>query len=137
MIGVTSKTIYGVAALYQLSSCEQGQTLKIKDIASRANVPQKFLEQILLELKKRGFLTSIKGACGGYKLAKLLQDIVLKDIIMTLENITFSDICKTDNSVLKLFWTDVQSNLNNAFDIPLSELKKYEEKVNQVVNFSI
>ncbi len=137
MVGVTSKTIYGVAALYQLSLCEQGKTLKIKDIAYRANVPQKFLEQILLELKKKGFLTSIKGACGGYKLVKILQDITLKDIILTLENDTFFDICKTDNSVLKLFWADVQSNLNNAFDIPLSELKKYEERTNQIVNFSI
>jgi len=137
MVGLTSKTIYGVAALYQLSSCEQGKTSKIKDIACKANIPQKFLEQILLELKKRGFLTSIKGAYGGYKLARPLEKITLKDIILTLENDTFSDVCKTNNSVLKLFWTDVQSNLNSAFDIPLSELKKHEEKENQIVNFSI
>jgi len=137
MIGLTCKTIYGVAALYQLSSCEQGKTLKIKDIACQANIPQKFLEQILLELKKKGFLISIKGAYGGYKLAKPLQDIALKDIILTLENDAFTDICKTNNSVLKLFWTDVQTNINNAFDIPLSELKKHEERANQIVNFSI
>jgi Rrf2 family protein len=137
MIGLTTKTIYGIAALYQLSSCEQHKTLKIKDIACKANVPQKFLEQILLELKKKGFLQSKKGAYGGYKLAIALQDITLKDIILTLENDAFSDVCKTNNSVLKLFWTDIQSDINDTFDVPLSELKKYEEKANQIVDFSI
>ncbi len=137
MIGITSKTTYAVAALYQLGSCEQGKTLKIKDIASSANIPQKFLEQILLELKKKGLLSSIKGAHGGYKLAKPLENIKLKDIVSILENDTFSDMCKTNNGVLKLFWSDIQASFNRVFDVPLSEFEKYEEKINQTLNFSI
>ncbi len=137
MIGITSKTIYAVAALYQLDSCQKDQTLKIKNIASRAKIPQRFLEQILLELKKRSLLTSIKGAQGGYKLAKPLEEIKLAEIISILENDISSDICKTNNSVLKLFWSNVHNNLDTVFDTPLSELKRCEEKINQVVNFSI
>ncbi len=137
MVGITSKSIYAVAALYQLSSCEEGETLKIKDIATNAKVPQKFLEQILLELRKKGILISIKGAYGGYKLAKPLDEVKLKDIISILENDTFTDICKTNNSVLKLFWSDVRENLDIVFDMPLSKFKKYEEELNKIVNFSI
>ncbi len=137
MVGITSKTVYAVAALYQLGLCEKDKTLKIKEIASNAKVPQRFLEQILLQLKKNGILSSTKGAHGGYKLARPLEEIKLKEVINILENNISSDMCKTNNSVLKLFWTDVQNSLNNAFDTPLSELKRCEEKINQVVNFSI
>ncbi len=137
MVGITSKSIYAVAALYQLGSCQEDETLKIKDIASRAKIPQRFLEQILLELKKNNILISTKGAHGGYKLAKPLENIKLAKIISILENDTYTNICKTNNSVLKLFWNDVQNNLNTILDTPLSELKKCEEKINQAINFSI
>ena len=104
MIGISSKTIYAIAALQELGSIPDNKVLKIKEIAANASIPQNFLEQILLELKKQGILTSIKGAHGGYKLAKELNDITLKDVLLILESDIFSDNCKTDNAALKLFW---------------------------------
>jgi len=82
MVGISSKTIYAIAALQELGSIDSDKVLKIKEIAINANIPQNFLEQILLELKKQGLLTSIKGAHGGYKLAKPLKDITLKDVVI-------------------------------------------------------
>ncbi|MCF6206601.1 MAG: Rrf2 family transcriptional regulator [Sulfurovum sp.] len=137
MIGISTKTIYAVAALYELGSTTDGDVLKIKEIASRASIPQSFLEQILLELKKQGVLTSVKGAHGGYKLAKELKDITLREIVLILETDAFSDICRTDNMALKLFWEDVQKGVAEVFSIPLSELKQYEMKANHTLNFSI
>jgi Rrf2 family protein len=137
MIGISSKTIYGIAALNELSTIQGDEVLKIKDIAANANIPQNFLEQILLELKKKGILTSIKGAYGGYRLAKDLKDITLKDVIVILESDVFSDICKTDNPALKLFWGDLKQNVSSAFDIPLSKLKSYQLQANETLNYSI
>ena len=137
MIGISSKTIYAVASLHELDNIPNNEVLKIKDIASRANVPQNFLEQILLELRKKGLLISVKGAKGGYKLAKELKDITLKDIVLILETDAFSDICRTDNPVLKLFWNDIKSGVSSVFDVPLSELKNYQHKANEVLNYSI
>ncbi|MCF6245213.1 MAG: Rrf2 family transcriptional regulator [Sulfurovum sp.] len=137
MIGLSSKTIYAVAALHELSYIEDNSLLKIKEIAANASIPQNFLEQILLALKKNGILTSIKGAHGGYRLAKDLKDVSLKDVMMILETDVFSDICKTDNPTLKLFWHDLKENVSSTFDIPLSELKNYELKAIQVLNYSI
>jgi len=137
MIGISTKTIYAVAALNELGAANSGEVLKIKEIAARASVPQSFLEQILLELKKQGILISVKGAYGGYKLAKPLKDISLKDIIMILETDAFSDLCRTDNRALKLFWEDVQMHVAKVFDIPLSELENYRMKANQTFNYSI
>ena len=137
MIGISSKTIYAVAALQELGSIPDNEVLKIKEIAANASIPQNFLEQILLELKKQGMLTSIKGAHGGYKLAKDLKDITLKDVLLILESDIFSDNCKTDNAALKLFWEDLKQNVSSLFEIPLSELKNYQLKANQTLNYSI
>jgi len=137
MIGISSKTIYAIAALQELGSIPDNEVLKIKEIAANASIPQNFLEQILLELKKQGILTSIKGAHGGYKLAKDLKDITLKDVLLILESDIFSDNCKTDNAALKLFWEDLKQNVSSLFEIPLSELKNYQLKANQTLNYSI
>lgn len=137
MIGISNKTVYAVAALHELGAAPEGEVLKIKEIAKRASIPQNFLEQILLELKKQGMLLSIKGAHGGYKLAKPLKDIELKDVVMILESDVFTDICKTDDPALRLFWQDVKKNVEKAFAIPLSELKHYQLKAAQALNYSI
>ncbi len=137
MIGISTKTIYAVAALHELGAIQESKVLKIKEIASRASVPQSFLEQILLELKKQGILLSIKGAHGGYRLAKDLKDITLKEIIIILETDAFSDIGRTDNMALKLFWEDIHKGIMDVFTIPLSELKNYQMKANHALNYSI
>ncbi len=137
MIGISSKTIYAVAALQELGRISDKEVLKIKEIAANAKIPQNFLEQILLELKKQGLLSSIKGAHGGYKLAKNLKDITLKDVVLILESDIFSDNYQTDNPGLKLFWDDLRSNVSKVFEIPLSELKNYQLKANQTLNYSI
>ena len=137
MIGISNKTIYAIAALQELDLIPDNEVLKIKEIAANASIPQNFLEQILLELKKQGILTSIKGAHGGYKLAKDLKDITLKDVLLILESDIFSDNCKTDNAALKLFWEDLKQNVSSLFEIPLSELKNYQLKANQTLNYSI
>ena len=137
MIGISSKTIYAVAALHELDFIQGEEVLKIKDIALRASIPQNFLEQILLSLRKQGILISIKGARGGYRLAKDLKDITLKDVVLILETDAFSNECKTENPALKLFWEEISNGVSNVFSLPLSELKNYQQKVDQTLNYSI
>lgn len=137
MIGISSKTIYAIAALQELGNVEGDAVLKIKDIAANANIPQNFLEQILLELKKQGLLISTKGAYGGYRLARSLDKITLKDVVLVLESDNFSEICKTDDEGLNLFWEDLKKDISTAFEIPLSELRNYQLKASQALNYSI
>ena len=70
-------------------------------------------------------------------LPRSLKDITLKDVVLILESDIFSDNCQTDNPALKLFWDDLKQNVSNVFEIPLSELKNYELKANQTLNYSI
>ena len=137
MIGISTKTIYAIAAIHQLGLLEENAHLNIKALSLRANAPEKFLSQILLELKKAHILQSTKGANGGYALRKMLYEISLKDIISTLETNAFEKISQTDNPALKLFWEEKQKTLMDVFDTPLSELTMYHEKANQSFTYTI
>ncbi len=137
MIGISTKTIYALSAIYQLSLLEVNEHMNIRTLALKAKAPDKFLSQILLELKKSHILKSIKGANGGYTLNKNLSDISLKDIILTLEINAFEEITQTTNPTLKLFWEEKQKALIEVFDTPLNELESYHEKVNQNFTYMI
>ena len=137
MVGISTKTVYAIAALQELGDVQEKKVLKIKEIAAKASIPQNFLEQILLELKKQGLLISVKGAHGGYKLAKDLKDITLKDVVVILESDMFTAILQPENKGLELFWDDLRINVSKVFEIPLSELKNYQLKASDTVNYSI
>ncbi len=137
MIGISNKTIYAISALQQLADIAEDELLKIKEIADKASIPRNFLEQILLSLKKQGLLTSIKGANGGYKLAKSINDITLKDVVEVLESDILTDIHNPNNQSLNLFWSDVKDKVSIQLDIPLSELQNYQIKANKALNYSI
>jgi Rrf2 family protein len=77
---MSKKCKYAIKALVHLGGqYGQGNTFTA-DIAEKANIPKKFLEQILLELKHAGFLGSQKGYGGGYYLKKPPKDISIADI---------------------------------------------------------
>ena len=137
MIGISTKTVYAVAALYELGGGPAEKLMKIKEIARQTDISQNFLEQILLELKKSGFLLSVKGAHGGYRLAKPLSEILLKEIMMVLENDAFSSPCKTENPTLKLFWEEMNVEAETLFSVPLSQLYVCQQRANNPLNYSI
>lgn len=137
MLGISTKTIYAISALKVLNKVKSNDVLKIKDISLQAKIPQNFLEQILLELKKNGLLISVKGAYGGYKLAKPLKDITLKDVVMVLETDIFSPLHQVEDNGLKLFWEDLKNRVEKEFDISLTTLEEFDLQANKVLNYSI
>ncbi len=82
---LSKKTKYGLKALAYLATTELGEPVQIAEIASHENIPQKFLESILLSLRKTGFLGSKKGKGGGYYLIKDPSEIQMTSVIRVLE----------------------------------------------------
>jgi len=78
---LTQKARYALHALLVLAQHDGEEPMMIADIAEEARVPRKFLEQILLALKKRGIVRSQRGRQGGYLLGRSPQDISFADII--------------------------------------------------------
>jgi Rrf2 family protein len=77
---MSKKCKYAIKALVQLADRYQKGNMFTADIADKGNIPKKFLEQILLELKHAGYLGSQKGYGGGYYLKKPPEDISVADI---------------------------------------------------------
>ena len=82
---ISKRTKYGLKALSYLSKQTEGQPVLISEIATTQNISQKFLESILLDLKKKGFLGSKKGKGGGYYLIKPGNEITVASIFRALE----------------------------------------------------
>ena len=82
---LTMKTKYALKALGQLAVARQGEPTLIADIAIKEDIPRKFLEAILVELKQHGFVRSRKGRGGGYYLAKDPDTITLASVIRVLD----------------------------------------------------
>ena len=82
---LSKKTKYGLKALVHISKKEPGEKVAISDIAKAENISQKFLEAILLDLRKNGVLGSKKGKGGGYYLLKDPAEIQMAPIIRILE----------------------------------------------------
>ncbi len=137
MLGLSSKTFYAVSAMHVLMRHDRTKPMKIKEIAKLANAPQNFLEQILLELRKKGILQSVKGANGGYLLAREPERIYLREIVETIEGAYFTPACKTEKPALQLLWQELCQKAADAFDIPLSELERYQQQIDRTLDFSI
>lgn len=78
---LSKKTKYAIKALLVLGKNVDKPHMQIAQIAEQENIPRKFLESILLELRNAGMLRSIKGAGGGYVLNKPPKDILLSAVL--------------------------------------------------------
>lgn len=82
---ISKKTKYGIKAMTYLARRENTEPVQISVISKSENISQKFLESILLTLRKNGFLGSKKGKGGGYYLLKDPKDIKMSSIMRILE----------------------------------------------------
>jgi Rrf2 family protein len=78
---LSQKARYAMHALLVLAEHGSDEPMMIADVAAKAHVPRKFLEQILLELKKRGVVRSLRGRAGGYMLGRPANQITFAEII--------------------------------------------------------
>jgi Rrf2 family protein len=82
---ISKKAKYGLKALLMLARVHRQEPVLIVDIAQKERIPKKFLELILLELKRHGLVQSKKGKGGGYFLARNPGSITLGDVIRFLD----------------------------------------------------
>ena len=116
---VSRKTLYGLQAAILLAKRHDAGSVLITDLAREGHIPKKFLETILLELKKEGILSSKKGKGGGYVLAKDPQNISVGDIIRTLDGplslLSFQDDNKEINEI-NIVLKEVRDAMSNILN---------------------
>ncbi len=82
---ITTRGRYGVRLMLDLSMQNTGEAIKLKDVAKRQDISEKYLEQIIAALNKGKFVRSIRGAQGGYVLAKKPSEITVGDVLRCIE----------------------------------------------------
>ena len=82
---LTQKSKYAVRALMELALNERDCPLGVAEIARRQLIPERFLEQILGELRRANVVESRRGAHGGYRFAMLIEEILVLDIVEILD----------------------------------------------------
>ena len=82
---ISQKGLYALQALMTLARKHEQGAIKIRDIAAESDLPEKFLELILLELKNARIVDSVRGARGGYQLRRPPSEIPLSDIIRLVD----------------------------------------------------
>jgi Rrf2 family protein len=83
-VRVSAKVDYGLRAMVELAAAPPGFVTS-SELASAQEIPPKFLENILLQLRHAGLVTSQRGAEGGHRLARAPEEISVADVIRALE----------------------------------------------------
>ena len=125
---LSSKGKYGLAALCEIKKHTADTPISKKEIAKKANIPSNYLDQLLTKLRAAGFIKSTRGSLGGYILALPAEDIELLDVLIALEGElkVINDL--EEETLLSLYFDDVQSKINSIFKIKLSQLSEYGNK---------
>lgn len=82
---ISSKTVYALRALFDISFHNLGRPTKVEAIAAREDVPPRFLEQLFQDLKAAGLVGSKRGPNGGYFLLRSADAITVGDVIRAIE----------------------------------------------------
>ena len=137
MVCVSSKGVYGLAAMLYLAQ-NRDRLVQIKDIAKSGGIPQNYLEQLLVQLKKAGFIESIRGAKGGYQMSADPKSLTVLQVLNALEgDLMNCDKYTTASRTLNQFWAESSDRIGQVFMLPLQELVDRSRKLDGAVMYHI
>jgi Rrf2 family protein len=123
-LNVSTKGRYGLRAILDIARQEQGKPVTLSAISRRQQISEGYLEQIMAPMKRAGLVHSIRGAQGGYILARQPKDIVVGDIFRALEGPLALTSCTSEsleNSCLnqescgsRFIWDEVQKAISQV-----------------------
>ncbi len=133
----SEKINYGLSALFELAKKNFKKYIQIREIANAQEIPQNFLEKLLIDLKRAGLVESMRGVQGGYKLKKPINEIRIIDLINALEGpITIIDYSK-NSQILQLFWKAIEIKFRELFNDTLEKLVNDEKILHDKLSYQI
>ncbi len=121
----STRARYGLRAVIDLALCGEGESVSIGSIAGRQNISVRYLEQLMALLKKAGIVESSRGASGGYRLARPMEEISVGDILRALEGSLEAAACPGNESlstcqgeqcVARYVWKRINDSITEAVD---------------------
>jgi len=135
---ISTKGRYAVRVMLDLALNDNGECIKVKEIASRQNLSEKYLEQIIAILNKAGYVKSVRGAQGGYRLAGSADEYTVGMILRLTEGSLAPVACldaeaeecdRCDTCETLEVWNEVYRAVNNVVDnITIGDLVEKRRK---------
>lgn len=132
---------YGVKMMLELALNFGNGAMPLKDIAAKQSLSDSYLEQLVSPLRKKGLVTSIRGAQGGYELARKPEEITVGEIIRILEGPLAPSDCvleedpecsRADNCATRIIWEKITDGINNVIDsITLKDMVNDYHRLNK------
>lgn len=143
---ISTKGHYGVQAMFDLAQHYGEGPISLKSVAKRQDLSEHYLEQLIAVLRKSGLVKSVRGAQGGYVLAREPADIRVGDIVRVLEgpiapvdcvNLEDPELCqRSEFCVTRNVWEKVRNSIESVLDsISLSDMCKDAERVKMNKNY--
>ena len=140
---LSTKGRYGLRALVDLALQSGTEVVSISSIAQRQGISERYLEQLMAKLKKSGIITSVRGAQGGYALARGPEEITIGDVLRSLEgNLNAVDCpaimdpgqCSgSDQCAAKMVWKKINDVINQTVNgIKLSDLIEEQKRTDSI-----
>jgi len=128
ILRVSTKGRYALRIMIDLAENSTGEYIPLKDVSARQGITIKYMEQIIPQLNKAGYLKSVRGNGGGYKLAKSPDEYIVGDILRVMEGSLspvaciegHSDCLRCEKCDTFGFWSglkDVVDNYVNSFTL--------------------
>ena len=140
---VSQKTEYALRAMLELAlRSSQNQAVRTADIARNQRIPEKFLELILVELRRAGLITSQRGPVGGHRLARDPKDVSVGEIWRAIDGAVFErptpEFPKGSHDPLAVVWNDVDKAVAGVVNrVTLADVRKFAEVGRGVPDYSI
>lgn len=139
---LSTKGRYGLRALIDLARYSEVEPVSISSISERQGISERYLEQLMAMLKRAGLVKSIRGAGGGYVLAKEQKDISVGDVLRALEGNLNPVECSgfveegceaSGGCVTKYVWQKINDSINQTVDeIKLDQLVEESKSMKKI-----
>ena len=148
---ISTKGKYGLRAMIDLAQYSEQEAVSISSIAQRQKISESYLEQLVAKLKKAELVVSIRGAAGGYRLARPASGISVGDVLRALEGDVRAVICTAQTEegcegeelcVTKYVWQRINESIEKTVDemmldqLVVESRKAQEKAKNHDVDYS-
>jgi Rrf2 family cysteine metabolism transcriptional repressor len=123
MSALSTKAVYGLAAMHVLAHAPHGRTMQVREISAMTQISHGYLEQLLSVLRRSKLVVSIRGVSGGYKLSRPAHEIEVIEIVEALEGPFYKIDGNVGSSlILTYYWKEIEEKMRGLFASKLSEL---------------
>lgn len=144
---ISTKGRYAVRVMLDLALNNTGECIKVKDIATRQGISEKYLEQIIAALSRAGYVKSVRGAQGGYRLTRAPEEYTVGMILRVTEGSLApvacleegADICERCDTCETLgVWKELAKAIDAVVDgVTIADLANQHRQRIEALDYSI